>query len=301
VRGLDVEFPLGVLCAVTGISGAGKSSLVEQTLYPALCQQLKIGCSIGPVGEFSSLIGVDQIEAVIFVDSEPIRRSTRANAATMLSLSGEIRRLFAETTEAKVKNFSAQHFSVHSTSGGRCPRCRGLGAIEIDMQFLANLLVVCPECHGTRFQREILDAKLRGLSIAEVLNLSANEAFSFFRGQPKLQRRLKSLKDVGLGYLPLGQSAKTLSRGESQRLKLAALLSSSSRARTLFLMDEPTSGLHPADVEVLVQCFRRLIDVGHSLIVIEHRAELIQAADWIIELGPGAGDAGGQIVFTGAK
>ncbi len=301
LRGLDVEFPLGVLCAVTGVSGAGKSSLVEQTLFPALCRQLGVPCLTDPVGEFSTLTGADQIDSVVFIDSAPIRRSSRANAATMLQVYSEMRRLFAETIEAKVKNFSARHFSFNATDGGRCPRCRGLGAIEIDMQFLANLSVTCPECHGTRFQREVLDAKLRGLSIAEVLNLSATEAFTFFRGQPKLQRRLKSLKDVGLGYLPLGQPASTLSRGESQRLKLATLLSSSSRSRTLFLMDEPTAGLHPADVAVLVQCFQRLIEVGHSLIVIEHRAELVRAADWVIELGPGAGDAGGQVVFAGAN
>lgn len=301
LRCLDVEFPLGVLCAVTGVSGSGKSSLVEQTLYPALCRQFGVPCLIDPVGEFSALTGADQIDAVVFIDSAPIRRSSRANAATMLQLYAEIRRLFAETTEAKVKNFSARHFSFNAGDGGRCPRCRGLGAIEIDMQFLANLSVTCPECHGTRFRREILDAKLRGLSIAEVLNLSAREAFTFFRGQPKLQRRLKSLKDVGLGYLPLGQPASTLSRGECQRLKLATLLSSSSRSRTLFLMDEPVAGLHPADVAVLVQCFQRLIEVGHSLMVIEHRAELVRAADWVIELGPGAGDAGGRIVLAAAN
>lgn len=300
LRGIDVEFPLGVLCVVTGASGAGKSSLIEQTLYPALCRHLAVMCSVEPVGELKTLTGADQIQSAVFVDSAPIRRSSRTNAATMLSLYGEIRRLFAETTEAKVKNFTARHFSFNSADGGRCPRCRGLGSIEIDMQFLANLSVTCPECHGSRFQRDVLDAKLRGLSIAEVLNLSANEAFTFFRGQPKLQRRLKSLKDVGLGYLPLGQPASTLSRGESQRLKLATFLLSSSRTRTLFIMDEPTAGLHPADIEVLVQCFQRLIEVGHSLIVIEHRAELIQAADWVIELGPGAGDAGGRVVFAGA-
>lgn len=301
LHGVDVEFPLGVLCVVTGVSGAGKSSLIEQTLYPALCRQLAVTCSVESVGEFKTLAGAEQIQSAVFVDSAPIRRSSRANAATLLSLYGEIRRLFAETTEAKIKNFTARHFSFNSADGGRCPRCRGLGSIEIDMQFLANLSVTCPECHSSRFQRDVLDAKLRGLSIAEVLNLSANEAFTFFRGQPKLQRRLKSLKDVGLGYLPLGQPASTLSRGESQRLKLATFLLSSSRTRTLFIMDEPTAGLHPADIEVLVQCFQRLIEVGHSLIVIEHRAELIQAADWVIELGPGAGDAGGRVVFAGAK
>ncbi len=296
---LDVTLPLNRLCVVTGVSGSGKSSLIEHTLYPALCQRFGIVCDVDPVGEFTALSGTDQIDEVVFLDSSPIRRSARASAATMLHLLGEIRGLFSQTTEAKVKNFTARHFSFNANDGGRCPRCRGLGAVEIDMQFLANLTVVCPECHGSRFQRDILDAKLRGLSIAEVLNLSADEAFSFFRGQPQLQRRLKSLKDVGLGYLPLGQSASTLSRGECQRLKLATLLSNRSRKRTLFLMDEPCIGLHARDIAVLLECFRRLIEVGHSLIAIEHRPEFIRAADWVIDLGPGAGDAGGKIVAAG--
>jgi excinuclease ABC subunit A len=296
---LDVEFPLNRLCVVMGVSGSGKSSLIEHTLYPALCQRFGTACSVDPAGRFASLTGTEQIDEVVFLDSSPIRRSTRANAATMLSLLAEIRQLFAQTTEAKVKNFTARHFSFNASDGGRCPRCRGLGSVEIDMQFLANLTVVCPECHGWRFQRELLDAKLRGLSIAEVLNLSAEEAFTFFRGQPQLQRRLKSLKDVGLGYLPLGQSASTLSRGECQRLKLATLLANRSRKRTLFLMDEPCAGLHARDIAVLLECFRRLIEVGHSLIAIEHRPEFIAAADWLIELGPGAGDAGGKIVAAG--
>ncbi len=296
---VDVAFPLNRLCAVTGVSGSGKSSLIQHTLYPALCQRFGTTCEADPVGEFAALSGAEQIDEVVFLDSSPIRRSARASAATMLSLLGELRGLFAQTTEAKVKNFTARHFSFNASEGGRCPRCRGLGAVEIDMQFLANLTVVCPECHGSRFQREILDAKLRGLSIAEVLNLSADEAFTFFRGQPQLQRRLKSLKDVGLGYLPLGQSASTLSRGECQRLKLATLLVSRSRKRTLFLMDEPCIGLHARDIAVLLECFRRLIEVGHSLIAIEHRPEFIRAADWVIELGPGAGDAGGKVVKVG--
>ena len=297
---VDVTFPLNRLCVVTGVSGSGKSSLIEHTLYPALCQRFGIACELDPVGEFSALSGAEQIEQVAFLDSSAIRRSARASAATMLHLLGDIRGLFAQTTEAKVKNFTARHFSFNASDGGRCPRCRGLGAVEIDMQFLANLTVVCPECHGSRFQRELLDCKLRGVSIAEVLNLSADEAFTFFRGQPQLQRRLKSVKDVGLGYLPLGQSASTLSRGECQRLKLATLLANRSRKRTLFLMDEPCIGLHARDIAVLLECFHRLIEVGHSLIAIEHRPEFIRAADWVIELGPGAGDAGGKIVASRA-
>jgi excinuclease ABC subunit A len=296
---IDVAFPLNRLCVVTGVSGSGKSSLIAHTLYPALCQRFGVACEVDPVGEFSALAGAEQFDEVVFLDSSPIRRSARASAATMLHLLGEIRGLFAQTTEAKVKNFTARHFSFNASDGGRCPRCRGLGAVEIDMQFLANLTVVCPECHGSRFQRELLDCKLRGLSIAEVLNLSGDEAFTFFRGQPQLQRRLKSLKDVGLGYLPLGQSASTLSRGECQRLKLATLLANRSRKRTLFLMDEPCLGLHARDIAVLLECFRRLIEVGHSLIAIEHRPEFIAAASWVIELGPGAGDAGGMVVAAG--
>lgn len=293
---LDVEFPLNRLCVVSGVSGSGKSSLIQHALYPALCRHFGVACEVDPIGDVTALSGAEQIDEVEFLDSSPIRRSARASAATLLHLLGEIRNLFAQTTEAKVKNFTARHFSFNASDGGRCPRCRGLGAVEIDMQFLANLTVVCPECHGARFQREMLDAKLRGLSIAEVLNLSADEAFAFFRGQPQLQRRLKSLKDVGLGYLPLGQSASTLSRGECQRLKLATFLARRSSKRTLFLMDEPCIGLHARDIAVLLECFRRLIEVGHSLIAIEHRPEFIRAADWVIELGPGAGDAGGRIV-----
>ena len=296
---LDVTLPLNRLCVVTGVSGSGKSSLNEHSLYPALCRRFGTVCEVDPVGEIAAMSGTELIDEVVFLDSSPVRRSARASAATMLNLLGEIRGLFAQTTEAKVRNFNARHFSFNASDGGRCPRCRGLGAVEIDMQFLANLSVVCPECHGSRFQRELLDCKLRGLSIAEVLNLSADEAFTFFRGQPQLQRRLKSVKDVGLGYLPLGQSASTLSRGECQRLKLATLLSNRSRKRTLFLMDEPCIGLHARDIEVLLKCFRRLIEVGHSLIAIEHRPEFIAAADWMIELGPGAGDAGGKIVAAG--
>lgn len=286
LQNFSVEIPLGVLCVVTGVSGSGKSSLIKHTLWPALCQRLGMPCDVTLVGQFKSLSGVEHISDVLFVDSSNLGRSTRANAATSLLIFGEIRRLFAQTTEAKVRNFSARHFSFNALDGGRCLRCKGLGAVEIEMDFLADLSVVCPECHGSRFQKELLEAKLRGLSIAEVLLLTADEAFVFFRGHPKLQRRLKCLKDVGLGYLPLGQSITTLSRGESQRLKLATFLTSSSRSRTLFLMDEPTAGLHPADVKVLTTCLRRMTDVGHSLVVIEHRPEFIREADCHIELTP---------------
>ncbi len=284
LKNLSIEFPLGGLCALTGVSGVGKSSLVEHTIFPALCQRFGKSCDVEPVGEFDELTGAEQLDDVVFVNSSPLRKSARANAATLLHLFSELRRLFAESTEAKVRNLSARHFSFNAPDSGRCPRCRGLGAVEIDMQFLANLTAICPECHGSRYQSDVLDAKLRGLSIAEVLNLSADEAFAFFRGQPLIQRRLKVLKDVGLGYLPLGQSAATLSRGECQRLKLAGHLASRSKSRTLFLLDEPTVGLHPTDVVVLLGCLRRLIDVGHSVIAIEHRRDFLDHVDWQIEL-----------------
>lgn len=284
LQNFDVCFPLNTICVLTGVSGSGKSSLIEHTLFPALCERYQIACSVQSIGQFRSLTGTEHIDEVVLLDASPIRRSLRANAATLLGLFATIRQLFAESTESKLKNFTARSFSFNSSDSGRCPRCRGLGAIEIDMQFLASLEVVCPECHGARFQRELLEAKLRGLSIAEVLNLSADEAFAFFRGQPLLQRRLKSLKDVGLGYLPLGQPASTLSRGECQRLKLASRLSSSSRKRTLFLLDEPTAGLHPTDILVLLEALRGLVEIGHSIIATENRAEFVAAADHVIEM-----------------
>jgi excinuclease ABC subunit A len=319
LHGVSVDFPLGVLCVVTGVSGSGKSSLVEETLYPAVVAALKLRPGTpgvdasnpsarhalpaavfpGDVGRFASLTGLEPIENVVRVDQSPIGRSARANPASFLSLFGEIRALFAQTAEAKVKNFSAGHFSFNAAGGGRCETCRGAGTIAVDMQFLPDVVTTCPDCHGTRYRREILEARYRGLSIAEVLNLTVRDAFPFFRGRTRLQRRLKVLRDVGLDYITLGQSADTLSGGESQRLKLAAFLSRASRARTLFIVDEPTVGLHPADVARLLDCLGQILAGGHSLIVIEHNLDLIKCADHMIDLGPGAGAAGGRVVATG--
>jgi len=315
---VSVDFPLGVLCVVTGVSGSGKSSLVEETLYPAVVAGLRQRAASGgdasdeegrnsPLpravprdsGGFESMTGLDQIDSVLRIDQSPIGRSARANPASFLNLFGEIRSLFATTAEAKVHNFSARHFSFNSADGGRCETCRGAGSIAIDMQFLPDVVTTCPDCHGTRFRREILEARYRGLSIAEVLALTVRDAFSFFRGRTRLQRRLKVLKDVGLDYITLGQPANTLSGGESQRLKLASFLSRASRARTLFIVDEPTTGLHPADVARLIDCLGQLLAGGHSVIVIEHNLDFIRSADYVIDLGPGAGAAGGRIVATG--
>ncbi len=313
---VSADFPLGVLCVVTGVSGSGKSSLVEETLYPAIVAQVLArsssagkspsGSGAAPesgrsraAGRYTVLAGIDQIDSVLRIDHSPIGRSARANPASYLNLFGEIRTLFATTAEAKVHNFSARHFSFNSSDGGRCETCRGAGSIAVDMQFLPDVVTTCPACHGTRFRPEILEARYRGLSIAEVLALTVRDAFSFFRGRTRLQRRLKVLKDVGLAYITLGQPADTLSGGESQRLKLASFLSHASRSRTLFVVDEPTTGLHPSDVARLVDCFGQLLAGGHSLIVIEHNLDFIRSADYVIDLGPGAGSGGSRIIAAG--
>jgi excinuclease ABC subunit A len=300
LQNLTVEFPLGVLCVVTGVSGSGKSSLLEETLYPALCQGLKQPCGVRSTGRFDRLAGVELVDEVLRIDQTPIGRTPRSNPVTYLKVFDEVRSAFASTPEARARGFSAREFSFNAKDGGQCPRCNGGGVLSIDMQFLADVTMTCPECYGTRYRREILEVKYRGLSIAEVLDMTAGEAFGFFRNQRKLQKRLSVLKEIGLDYLPLGQPATTLSGGESQRLKLAAILGAARRARTLFLIDEPTRGLHPADVVHLLTCFDRLLAIGHSLVVIEHDLAVIRAADHIIDLGPEAGAAGGRIVATGA-
>jgi len=243
-----------------------------------------------------TLSGIDN---VLLIDQSPVARSGRGNPASYLKLFGEIRSLFAQSTDAKVQNFSARHFSFNSAGGGRCETCRGTGSISVDLQFLPDVVMTCPDCHGTRFRREVLEIKYRGLTIAEVLDLTVKDAFSFFRGQHRLQRRLKMLSDVGLEYITLGQPADTLSGGESQRLKLAAFLSRSGRSPTLFVIDEPTTGLHPADVVRLIDCLGQIAAAGHSVIVIEHDINFIRSADYLIDLGPEAGPAGGQVVAAG--
>lgn len=293
---LNVDFPLGVLCLVTGVSGAGKSTLVQETLYGALCRRKLKDCD--PPLPYDDVIGDGQIDDVILVDPSPVGRSPRSNPVTYIKAFDEIRKVFAETVEAKTRNYTAGHFSFN-VDGGRCEACQGEGFIQVEMQFLADLFMKCATCGGTRYRREILAVTYRGRNIAEVLDLTVREAFSFFRGQPKVQGKLKQLIDVGLDYLRLGQPANTLSAGESQRLKLAAHLSEATRNRTLFLLDEPTTGLHFADIVQLLDCFDALLAIGHSLIVVEHNLQLMRAADYLIDLGPGAADEGGKIVVQG--
>lgn len=299
LQGVNVEVPLNRLTVITGVSGSGKTSLLAGTLYPALCHALRQAVPPGVADRYESLTGAEQLDEVMLVDAGPGGRSSRSNAVTQLKVFGEIRQVFAETPEAKLRNFAPGHFSFNASAGGRCENCKGQGVVEIDMQFLADVEMTCPECRGSRYRPEILEARYRGLNIAEVLDLTARDAFTFFRTHSRLQRQLKWLLDVGLGYVPLGQPTTTYSSGESQRLKLASALASGGGGRNAFLFDEPTSGLHRSDVRQLVTCFRHLLDMGHTLIVVSHQRDLILAADHVVDLGPGAGERGGRIVVAG--
>ncbi len=301
LQNLTVEFPLGVLCLVTGVSGAGKSTLVDKTLYPALARRFHKDdepADLPQSLEYEDVLGTGQLDDVVHIDQSPIGRSPRSNPATYIKALDPIRTLFAEQLDARTHGLTASHFSFN-VEGGRCETCNGDGYLAIDMQFMANVYMKCPECSGKRFRQQVLEVKYRGLNIAEVLDMTAREAFNFFRSQRKVQTKLKFLLDVGLDYLRLGQPANTLSGGESQRLKLAAHLAAKRRGRTLFLLDEPTTGLHFTDIVQLLDCFDALLEVGHSLVVVEHNLQLMKAADWLIDLGPGAADSGGQVVVTG--
>ena len=296
LKKITVEFPLGVLCLVTGVSGSGKSTLVQGTLYPALCRRLRKDAP--KPYPYEDVFGDGQIDDVILVDQSPIGRSPRSNPVTYLKAFDEIRSVFAETVEARTRGYTASHFSFN-VDGGRCPGCNGEGYIAIDMQFLADVYMRCSQCGGARYRDEILDVTYRGRNIAEVLDMTVREAFTFFRGRPKVQARLKRLIDVGLDYVRLGQPANTLSGGEAQRLKLAAYMSRAKRGRCLFILDEPTTGLHFSDIVQLLDCFDALLAVGHSLIVVEHNLQVMKAADYIIDLGPGAAGEGGRVVAKG--
>ena len=310
LQNVSVEFPLGCLCVVTGVSGSGKTSLVEQTLYPALRRHLETEAardssntvasataSVG--GEFDELLVMGDLSGVELIDDRPLIASRRSSPVTWLKILAEIRSLFADTPDARNRNLTAAHFSFNTDAGGRCPKCSGTGFIEIDMQFMADVTMTCPDCHGTRFLPHILEVAWRNRSIADVLAMTADEAFAFFRGERRIQKKLVALRDVGLGYLPLGQPLSTLSGGEAQRLKLAGHLAATRGAGNLLILNEPTTGLHSEDVQTLLDCFRRLLTAGHSLIVIEHHRDVILAADHVIDLGPDAGPNGGRIVATG--
>ncbi len=297
LKNLTVEFPLGGLVAVTGVSGSGKSTLVMETLYPALIHKL-YHLRMKPEG-YESLEGVQHIDKVIEIDQSPIGRTPRSNPATYTGIFTHVRDLFARLPDAKARGYKEGRFSFN-VKGGRCEACEGDGVIKIEMHFLPDVYVPCEVCKGKRYNRETLEIQYKGKNIADVLEMSIDEALPFFQAIPKIKKVLETLGDVGLGYIKLGQPATTLSGGEAQRVKLSTELGKRSTGKTLYILDEPTTGLHFADVDHLIKVLKRLVDAGNTVIVIEHNLDVIKTADHLIDLGPEGGEEGGQIVGEGS-
>ena len=296
LRNIDVEIPLGTLCCVTGVSGSGKSSLVNEIIYKHLAKVLNRAKT--RAGKFDEMVGVDRLDKIICIDQSPIGRTPRSNPATYTGLFDLIRKLFALSPEAKARGYKENRFSFN-VKGGRCEACSGDGLLKIEMHFLPDIYVPCEVCKGKRYNRETLEVTYKGKNIYEVLDMNVEEALSFFENHQPILRKLETLYDVGLGYMKLGQSSTTLSGGEAQRVKLATELSRKSTGKTLYVLDEPTTGLHMADVDKLIGVLQRLTETGNSVLVIEHNLDVIKVADWIIDLGPEGGDEGGTVVCTG--
>jgi excinuclease ABC subunit A len=297
LQGIDVKFPLGVFCCVTGVSGSGKSTLVNDVLHKAVSNRLHRGRQQRP-GAHRRISGLEQLDKIISVDQSPIGRTPRSNPATYIGLFDQIRELFSKTQEARARGYKPGRFSFN-VKGGRCEVCRGDGQIKIEMHFLPDVYVPCEQCHGKRYNRETLEVRFKGKTIADVLEMPVEEALEFFAHIPKIRRRVEALNDVGLGYMRLGQPATTLSGGEAQRVKLAAELCKVATGRTLYILDEPTTGLHFADIQRLLEVLDRLVDAGNTVVVIEHNLDVIKVADRVIDLGPEGGDEGGQLIATG--
>ncbi|MBQ8200969.1 MAG: excinuclease ABC subunit UvrA [Clostridia bacterium] len=296
LRNIDVQFPLGCLCCVTGVSGSGKSSLVNEILYKHLAKTLNRAKT--RAGRFDSMEGVGQLDKIICIDQSPIGRTPRSNPATYTGLFDQIRKIFAATPEAKARGYKENRFSFN-VKGGRCESCSGDGLVKIEMHFLPDIYVPCEVCKGKRYNRETLEVTYKGKSIYDVLEMNIEEALTFFENHQSILRKLETLYDVGLGYMQLGQASTTLSGGEAQRVKLATELSRKATGKTVYVLDEPTTGLHMADVEKLISVLQRLTEAGNSVIVIEHNLDVIKVADWLIDLGPEGGDGGGAIVCAG--
>jgi excinuclease ABC subunit A len=296
LKSIDVEFPVGKLVAVTGVSGSGKSTLVNEIVYKSLANRLH-RLRVKP-GEHDAVEGIDCFDKVIDIDQSPIGRTPRSNPATYTKLFDSIRELYSQTPDAKVRGYKPGRFSFN-VRGGRCETCKGDGTIKIEMHFLPDVYVPCETCAGKRYNRETLEVRFKGKSIADVLEMSVEEALGFFAKIPKIRRRLQTLHDVGLDYIKLGQPATTLSGGEAQRVKLSSELSKVATGRTLYILDEPTTGLHFADIEKLLEVLQRLVDTGNTVVVIEHNLDVIKQADWIVDLGPEGGEAGGEVIASG--
>ncbi len=297
IKNLSVQIPLKQLVCITGVSGSGKSSLILQTLLPTaqtLLNHAKKAQSLNGV----EIVGLEHLDKVIYLDQAPIGKTPRSNPATYTGVMDEIRILFAEQKEAKILGYSASRFSFN-VKGGRCEKCQGDGDIKIEMHFLPDVLVQCDSCKGAKYNPQTLEIKVKGKSIADVLNMSVEEAYEFFAKFPKIAVKLKTLIDVGLGYITLGQNATTLSGGEAQRIKLAKELSKKDTGKTLYILDEPTTGLHFEDVNHLLQVLHSLVALGNSMLVIEHNLDIIKNADYIIDMGPDGGDKGGRVIASG--
>ena len=296
LKNLNVEIPLGIFTCVTGVSGSGKSTLVNEILYKRIAQDLN-GAKSKP-GVHKDIKGLEHIDKVIEIDQSPIGRTPRSNPATYTGVFDDIRDLFAQTNQAKMKGYQKGRFSFN-VKGGRCEACGGDGIIKIEMHFLPDVYVPCEVCKGKRYNRETLEVKYKGKTISDVLEMNVEEALSFFENIPKIQRKMQTLHDVGLGYIKLGQPSTQLSGGEAQRIKLASELSKRSTGKTLYILDEPTTGLHIADIDKLIEVLQRLVEGGNSILVIEHNLDVIKTADYIIDLGPEGGSGGGKIIATG--
>jgi excinuclease ABC subunit A len=297
LQDVTLKLPLGGLTCITGVSGSGKSTLIHKVLIPAIKNYLSRGRR-GSQANYRSISGVDKIQSLIELDQSPIGRTPHSNPATYTGLFDDIRNIFSQTNESKVRGYKPGRFSFN-VKGGRCETCEGNGVLKIEMHFLPDVYVTCSECRGSRYNNETLSILYRGKNIADVLAMSIEEAEPFFENHPKVNRALKVLNAVGLGYIKLGQPATTLSGGEAQRLKLSRELSKSVKGSTLYVLDEPTTGLHFEDIKILLKALNKLIDQGHSLLIIEHNLDVIKTADWVIDLGPEGGKGGGQIVAEG--
>ena len=296
LKNIDAEIPLGEFVCITGVSGSGKSSLINEILYKRLVTELNGAKKVA--GAHTDILGIDNLDKVIAIDQSPIGRTPRSNPATYTGVFNDIRDLFASTAVAKARGYKANRFSFN-VKGGRCEACQGDGIVKIEMHFLADIYVPCDVCKGARYNRETLEVKYKGKNIYDVLEMTVEEGLEFFSSIPKIKRKLQTLYDVGLGYVKIGQPATTLSGGEAQRVKLSTELSRRSTGKTVYILDEPTTGLHTADVHKLIEVLHRLVDNGNSVIVIEHNLDVIKTADWILDLGPEGGDEGGEIIAQG--